>query len=145
MSENATSMKGLKGTVGAPLKPVVWPDAPFTKADFFATNADQCEPTLASKIKKAIGPVNGQGNLFELTPYKVAGTVGASKCVYVRREKFDAATMKLRERKVKEAPVVVDVVATATAPVMDVVADPAVEPAATVNVVVAATDTVVVA
>ena len=127
MSEkNRESLKGKWNKIGAPPKKVHWPYGKFTREQLFARNPDQCELTLIIKVKKAVGPANGQGEIVELTPLKQPnGSVGAPIHRYIRSKYFDPLTMKLRDYtpKQKAAPAVLTTVAPATPPVPPIVDD----------------------
>ena len=124
MSEkNRESLKGKWNKIGAPPKKVHWPIGKFNRERLFARNPDQCPLTLINKVNAAIGPVNGQGEIFELVPKKQPnGSVGAPKCIYIRRELFDPTIMTVRDRKMKKAKVV------PAAPVVATVIEPAAPP-----------------
>ena len=129
MSEQKTaSLKGKWGRIGAPPKRVRWPRSIFTRERLFAFNPNQCHLTLINKVTKAVGPTNGQGEIFELTPLKQPhGSVGAPISRYVRRELFDPARMILRDKKIKRnkkvqvnTPAVATIVAPAAPPLVPI-------------------------
>lgn len=130
---NRHSLRGKKGPVGAPAKPVKFSKAPFTTAQLFAANSKgkykQCQLSLRNKVDVMVIA----GTLIALkTRKQKGGAVGRPKDVYVLAEHFDASKHERldvpvkKARKVRTVTAVVATVSPTTAPVVN-------EPAPVVN------------
>ncbi len=89
-----TSLRGKKGTVGAPTIPVKFPTVPFTMAKLFAINSKgkykQCQLSVRTKVDELVVT----GKLISLKPRKQAkGTVGRPAPMYVLKSSFNPAKM----------------------------------------------------
>jgi PHD/YefM family antitoxin component YafN of YafNO toxin-antitoxin module len=143
------SLKGQKGSVGAPAKEIKIPSGPFTMAKLFKLHAagkyQQCHLTLRNKVEASVD----SGELIALTPRKQkGGAVGRPAAVYIKADEFDKTKHVKAVRKAKtpkktqavavtEPIVVVETVAPAAAPVVSesaVVPTPDVTPVAQVSI-----------
>lgn len=96
------SLKGKWGRIGAPPKPMKFPNRPFVMATLFSLNKNLCELTIRKNVDKALA----DGTLVELTPVpQKGGAVGRPKSCFVLKSKFDASKMTLRPAKTVTTPV----------------------------------------
>jgi hypothetical protein len=96
-NSNNKSQKGKRnGMVGAPAKPVKWPNRPFTMVNLFTQNNNQCQLSLRNKVTDAVEC----GEIVVLKPRKQPkGSVGRPMSVFVVKESFDEKTMEKADKK----------------------------------------------
>ena len=123
-TKNSKSLKGKKGTVGAPTKKTTFPKTSFTFETLFTRNENQCELSIRNKVKAGIKA----GTIYVLQPKKQPNkAVGRPKDVFVLQENYDAnkhvlagsvKTPKLRKTNRKAVSVSTTPVQPATAPIV---------------------------
>jgi hypothetical protein len=97
---NKNNNMSVKGSVGAPAKPVRLPKTPFTIESLASSNKNQCVLSLRKKINALFEA----GSLVALKPKKQPkGAVGRPKAVFVTAENYDATKMVKATDVVPEA------------------------------------------
>ena len=126
MVRGRKSLRGIKGTVGAPAIPVKYPKTPFTFAKLANSNSKgkykQCQLSVRTKLDADVA----SGAVISLKPRKQAkGAVGRPSPMYVLKSSFNPAKMVTAPAPKKTGPKAVPAVAVET-PIPAVAPAPAV-------------------